>query len=138
MLKTLCYYGKKLLIFLLSVLILSVAVFYISRLAPGDPLQSYYGDRVEKMSPQEREWAEEKLGLNEPIYVQYGKWFRSALQGDFGISFKYKQDVLTVIGGRIGNTLILGGIGFLIIFGGALALGILCAWREDKPLERIL
>ena len=132
------YYGKKLLIFLLSVLILSVAVFYISRWAPGDPLRSYYGDRVEKMSPEEREWAEEKLGLNEPIYVQYGKWIKNALHGDFGISFKYKMDVLEVIRGRIGNTLILGGIGFILIFLGALGLGILCAWREDKPLDRIL
>ena len=41
------YYGKKALVFFLSVLILSVAVFYISRLAPGDPLMSYYGERVE-------------------------------------------------------------------------------------------
>ena len=51
------YYGKKLLIFLVSVFVLSVAVFYISRLAPGDPLMSYYGERVEKMSVQEKEEA---------------------------------------------------------------------------------
>ena len=48
------YYGKKLMIFILSVVILSLAVFYISRLAPGDPLMSYYGERVEKMSVEER------------------------------------------------------------------------------------
>lgn len=42
------YYGKKTAAFLASVLLLSVLVFYISRLAPGDPLVSYYGDRVEK------------------------------------------------------------------------------------------
>ena len=45
------YYGKKAAAFLASVLLLSVLVFYISRLAPGDPLVSYYGDRVEKMRP---------------------------------------------------------------------------------------
>ena len=71
--KKLVYYGKKCLIFLISVFILSVAVFYVARLAPGDPLISYYGDRTEKMSPEEREWAMEKLGLNEPISVQYVK-----------------------------------------------------------------
>ena len=48
------YYGKKAAAFLASVLLLSVLVFYISRLAPGDPLVSYYGDRVEKMTPEER------------------------------------------------------------------------------------
>ena len=109
--KKLVYYGKKCLIFLISVFILSVAVFYVARLAPGDPLISYYGDRTEKMSPEEREWAMEKLGLNEPISVQYVKWVKNAFHGEFGISFKYKQDVLEVIGNRIGNTLLLGGIG---------------------------
>ena len=59
------YYGKKLVIFMISVGLLSLVTFYVSRLAPGDPLFSYYGERVEKMSPEEREWAEEKLGLND-------------------------------------------------------------------------
>lgn len=44
------YYGKKLLIFVVSIFLLSVIVFYIARLAPGDPLVSYYGDRAEKMT----------------------------------------------------------------------------------------
>lgn len=82
------YVTKKLLIFLVSLLLLSVITFYISRLAPGDPLVSYYGDRVEKMSTQERAWAEEKLGLHDPITVQYIRWLGNALHGDFGISYK--------------------------------------------------
>lgn len=136
--KNLLYYGKKLAVFLLSVLVLSVVVFYVARLAPGDPLVSYYGDRTEKMSPQEREWAMEKLGLDEPIYVQYVKWVKNAAHGEFGISFKYKQDVLEVISGRILNTLLLGGIGFLFIFVGSLLLGVFCAWHEDCWIDRIL
>ena len=44
------YFSKKVLAFLLSVLVLSLAVFYVSRLAPGDPLVSYYGDRAEKLT----------------------------------------------------------------------------------------
>ena len=132
------YYGQKLLIFLLSVLLLSVITFYIARLAPGDPLVSYYGDRVEKMKPEERAWAEEKLSLNQPIHVQYVRWLQGALHGDFGISYKYKTDVLEVIGGRAVNTLILGGVGFILIFSLALGLGILCAWFEDRWPDRIL
>ena len=132
------YYGKKLFIFLFSVLILSVVVFYVSRLAPGDPLVSYYGERTEKMSPKEREWAMEKLGLNEPIHVQYVKWLDNAFHGNFGISFKYKQDVVKVISGRIVNTLLLGGIGFVFIFVGSLLLGIFCAWHEDGWPDWIL
>lgn len=132
------YYGKKCVIFFLSVFLLSVIVFYVARLAPGDPLVSYYGDRTEKMSQEERAWAMDKLGLNEPIYVQYIKWAQNALHGDFGISFKYKQDVWDVISGRLVNTLLLGGIGFFLIFAGSLLLGVFCAWYEERWIDRIL
>ena len=132
------YYGKKVLVFIISVVILSVAVFCISRLAPGDPLMSFYGERAEKMSVLEKEEAREKLGLNDPIHIQYFRWAGNALRGDFGISFKYKQPVTEVIGERIGYTLLLGGIGFVLTFSGALLLGILCAWHEDKWLDKIL
>lgn len=129
---------QRILFFLVSVFILSVLVFYLSRLAPGDPLVSYYGERAEKMSTEEREWAEDKLGLNAPIHVQYISWLQNVFRGDFGISYKYKMDVKEVVGGRIGNTLVLGGIGFVLIFGLALAVGILCAWHEDKLIDRII
>ena len=132
------YYAKKLLIFLISVFVLSVAVFYISRLSPGDPLMSYYGERVEKMSVAEKEEARDALGLNAPIRIQYVRWLDNAVKGDFGISFKYKQDVLDVIESRIGFTLLLGGIGFVLTFLGALGLGILCAWHEDKWIDKLL
>lgn len=129
---------KKILFFCISVWFLSALLFFISRLAPGDPLVSYYGERAEKMSVKEREWAEEQLGLDEPIFVQYIRWLENAFHGNFGISYKYKMDVVEVIGARIGNTLILGGIGFVLIFGLAMALGILCAWYEDRLPDRII
>lgn len=132
------YYGKKVFVFLISVFILSVLVFYISRLAPGDPLLSYYGERVEKMSVEERAWAEEKLGLLDPIHVQYVRWLENAFHGDFGISFKYKMPATEVIASRVGNTLILGGIGFVLVFALSLLLGILCARFEDRPLDKFI
>ena len=136
--KTCIYIGRKLVIFLLSIFLLSLITFYIARLAPGDPLVSYYGDRVEKMSPEERDQAEEKLGLKEPISVQYVKWLKRAAHGDFGISWKYKTDVLEVIKGRLGNTLLLGGIGFVLTFVLALLLGIFCAWKEGSLCDRLI
>lgn len=132
------YYGKKILIFIASVFILSLIVFYVARLAPGDPLVSYYGDRTEKMSQEERDRAMERLGLNEPIHVQYVRWVQNAFHGDFGLSFKYKQDVLEVISGRVMNTLILGGIGFILVFVLSLLLGILCAWYEDHWIDKLM
>ena len=119
-----------------SVLLLSIAVFWLSRLAPGDPLMSWYGEGVEKMTVAEKEAARESLGLNDPIHVQYIRWLKNAAVGDFGISYKYKQPVTEVIRSRMGNTLLLGGLGFVLTFFGALALGIFCARREDRWPDR--
>ncbi len=129
---------KKILIVLVSIFVLSLLTFFMARLAPGDPLVSYYGDRVERMSMEERQHAIERLGLDGPIIEQYGDWLKAALQGDFGMSFKYKQDVMTVISGRLLNTLLLGGLGFVLVFAFALLLAVLCAYREGSPLDRII
>lgn len=129
---------EELLKLVLRVFLLSVLVFTLARLAPGDPLYAYYGERVEKMSGQEQEEARERLGLNEPIPVQYVRWAQGAVHGDFGISYKYKRDVKEVIAERIGNTLLLGGFGFVLIFVLALFLGLFCAWREDRRTDRLV
>ncbi len=124
--------------FVLSVFLLSVLVFTVSRLAPGDPLYAFYGERVEKMSAAQQEEARERLGLHEPLVTQYGRWLRGAVRGDFGISYQYKRDVKEVIAARIGNTLLLGGLGFGLTFVLALFLGLFCAWREDRAADRII
>lgn len=132
------YFAKKSAFFGISLFALSLFTFYVSRFAPGDPLISYYGEQVEKMSPERREWAEEKLGLRDPVPVQYFQWLKNVFRGDFGISYKYKMDVTGVLKGRIGNTVILGGTGFLLIFGLAILIGIACAWHEDSLPDRML
>lgn len=110
-------------------------VFYVQT-CTGDPLTAYYGDRVEKMSVEERWQAEEKLGLHDRIFTQYVRWGRKALQGDFGISYKYKENVLAVIGEKLPNTLLLGGTGFFLVFVCSLFLGAFCAEREEKWQDR--
>lgn len=130
--------GKALLSLALSILLLSAAVFWVARLTPGDPLASYYGERAERLTPEAREQAEEALGLRDPLPAQYLRWLGEALHGRFGISYKYKTDVLDVIGGRLGNTLLLGGSAFVLIFTLAFALGLLCARHEGSLLDRFL
>ena len=130
--------AKKIIILIISVLVLSMITFAMSRLAPGDPLVSYYGDRVERMSPEEHANAIERLGLDGPMTQQYADWFKAALQGDYGISFKYKQPVMTVISGRLINTLLLGGTGFILTFLFALLIAVLCAFREGSLMDRII
>ncbi len=132
------YYVIKLITFIISVLLLSTAVFYISRLTPSDPLMAYYGDRLEKMTTEEKEIAREKLGLNDSIHVQYFNWFKNAIKGNFGLSYKYKQNVLNVILPRIPNTIVLGVTSFILIFIIALFVGIFCALYEDSFIDILL
>ncbi|WP_331681698.1 ABC transporter permease [Romboutsia sp.] len=129
---------KKVIQFIGVMFLLSIIVFYMARLSPGDPLRSYYGEGVERMSTIEKQDAMEKLGLDEPIYIQYGKWISNAYKGDFGISFKYKQDVSTVIKDVYINTIILGGLGYILTFILALIMGIFCALNEDKVIDRFI
>lgn len=129
---------KKIAVFFISIWALSALVFVLSRMTPIDPLQSYYGERTEKMSEEQKDSARERLGLNESIPVQYVRWLKLALSGDFGISYKYKQDVTQVIKDRIGNTLLLGGISYVLLFIGALLVGLFCAWKENSFADRLM
>ena len=114
------YVWRKALEMLLMLLLLSVVVFVLARLAPGDPLRAYYGDGLERLSQAQQEAARERLGLNDSLAVQYLRWAEHALQGDWGISFQYKQPVTAVIGKMWQNTLLLGGL-HSDIFSGAAA-----------------
>ncbi|MGL4453040.1 MAG: ABC transporter permease [Sarcina sp.] len=129
---------KKVFQLILSIFILSFVVFYMSRLAPGEPLKSYYGEAVEKMSLEQQEVAREKLGLNEPIYKQYGIWLTNAFNGDFGISYKYKDNVIDVIGEVFVNTVILGFVAYILTFVLCTLLGIFCALNEGNIFDKIV
>ena len=107
---------RKAALLVLMLLALSLAVFYISRLTPGDPLQSYYGDAVQSMSSAELDAARRRLGLDGPIWEQYQRWAGNVLDGDFGMSLKYKRPVVDVVLPLLGNTLLLGGLAYALVF----------------------
>ena len=123
---------------LIVLLLLSIAVFVIARLCPGDPLKAYYGDGAEHMSEMEKDAARERLGLNDSMATQYFRWFENLTEGNLGLSYKYKQPVTAVIGNVWLNTLLLGIIAYLATFALAIALGMFCALREDRPADRII
>lgn len=129
---------RKALEMLLMLLLLSVVVFVLARLAPGDPLRAYYGDGLERLSQAQQEAARERLGLNDSLAVQYLRWAEHALQGDWGISFQYKQPVTAVIGKMWQNTLLLGGISFALTFWLAAAIGKFCALHEGSFADRVI
>ena len=129
---------RKIIQVILSIFILSIVAFYISRLSPGDPLNSYYGEQVEKMSVREKEDAMERLGLNEPIHIQYKEWLINVTKGNFGISLKYKTNVANVIKDVYLNTIVLGGISYILTFILSIILGIFCALNEEKLIDKII
>lgn len=124
--------------FVFAMLILSIVVFYFARLAPGDPLQSFYGDSVESMTAKELQAARVRLGLNEPIFIQYIKWIENAFHGDFGLSLKYKIPAMSVVSPLIGNTLVLGGTAYILMFIMAVLLAVACAVNEDSVFDRLI
>ena len=87
---------KRIILFAVVMFLLSVVVFWMARLAPGDPLQSFYGDSLEMMTSEEIAAARTRLGLDQGIAVQYVKWLTNAVHGEFGLSLKYRQPVMNV------------------------------------------
>lgn len=129
---------RVILTFLVVLLLLSFLVFALSRACPGDPLMAYFGDGLERMSEVEKDAARDRLGLNDSLLTQYGRWFAGALHGDLGLSYQYKEPVGRVIGDLWGNTLLLGGVSYGILFALAIWLGAFCALREGSRTDRII
>lgn len=130
--------GLRLILFLFTMFILSIVVFMLARIAPGDPLQSFYGDALESMTDVEKEAARVRLGLDSGLVVQYMRWIVNAFHGDFGLSFKYKMPVMNVIKPLIGNTITLGLIAYIFVFSLAVLLAVICALHEDTLIDRII
>lgn len=119
-------------------IILSMIVFTLAQLCPGDPLRSWYGDGVDRMSQAEKDLARENLGLNDSLVRQYWRWAANVLEGNLGISFQYKQPVATVIGKMWGNSLVLCGLSLVLTFALAILLGGFCVFNEGKRIDKII
>ncbi len=132
------YVLKKSIQMLAVLFLLSVIVFVIARLCPGDPLRAYYGDGLAHMSTAEQEAARQRLGLHDSMLTQYCRWAEHFAAGDMGLSYQYKQPVAVVIGRVWKNTLLLGGTAYLLTFGFAVLLGMFCARKEDSFADRLI
>jgi len=123
---------KRVLYLVPVVLGVSVAVFLMIHLIPGDPAMIVAGMEA---TQEDIESVRRALGLNEPIYVQYFKFISRALVGDFGTSFRTGRAVSAEIGARYFNTLQLGLTAILVavLFGGF--TGILSAVRKYSVID---
>lgn len=105
----------------------SVVVFIITRVIPGDPASVMLGPQA---TVEAVEALRAKLGLDQPYLVQYGRFLKDLLRGDLGTSIYYHQSVLSLILERMPNTLILGGTSLVIALVVAVPIGILSATKQ--------
>lgn len=129
------YIARRLLQALFTLLIITVLCFLLTRFS-GDPLAQYATNP--RMSQEDKAALRERLGLNQPLYVQYFKWLGLALQGDLGQSFFSKQPVAKMIAQRLPNTLILMFTAQVITVSLALVLGIISAVKQYSTLDNTI
>src|SRR5688500_9863940 len=120
---------------LITLLIITVLCFLLTRYS-GDPIAQYAANP--RMSAEDKAALRERLGLNQPLPVQYLKWFGLAVQGDLGNSFFSKQPVSEMIAQRLPNTLILMFTTEVITISRALVLGILSAVKQYSTTDNII
>ncbi|MBI5963550.1 MAG: ABC transporter permease [Chloroflexi bacterium] len=105
--------------------IISILLFFLVRSAPGGPLTS--ARRNPNVTKEQIEAIEEKLGLNDPLPVQYGRWIGDMFKGNLGQSIKFHRPVNDMIAERIPNTLTLVGASFFLTLLIAIPIGIFSA-----------
>ncbi|WP_262299396.1 ABC transporter permease [Microvirga sesbaniae] len=120
---------------LLMLVALSMLVFILLRVAPGDPIDAYVNPNV-AMSQAEMEALRTRLGLDQPLPIQYLAWLQAAVTGDLGYSIQRNGvRVLPLVLERIGPTILLMAAGLAIAIVTGIAAGILSAVRRNSPTD---
>lgn len=129
------YAVKRILQTIPMLLVLSLIVFLMVRMIPGDPVDIMLGFDVAKDT---KEFERERLGLNDPLYEQYFRFVINALKGDLGTSIFTGKPVVEELANRFPKTIILAVGGTLVgsIFG--IILGIIAAVKRNKAADNII
>jgi peptide/nickel transport system permease protein len=121
---------RKMVALVLTLVLVSVVSFTLIRFVPGDPVDVMYG--VEGTDPATRAAMVGKLGLDQPVWMQYGRWVARALVADFGFSYRANVAVGRLMGERLPPTLALVGAALLLSVTVGIPLGVLAAARRDS------
>ncbi|WP_107340407.1 ABC transporter permease [Agrobacterium pusense] len=126
------YIGNRLLVAIPTLLIISIFVFSLQKLLPGDPILAMAG---EERDPATIEFLREKYRLNDPVPMQYLNWLGGVVTGDFGISLRTNQPVLELIGQKLPVTIQLAVMAmfFAMIIG--IPIGILAAVKKNTWID---
>ena len=114
--------------------VVAVFVFLLLHLTPGDPAAVIAGDYA---SPADIERIRERLGLNDPIYIQFGRWVGHLAQGDLGTSIFSDLPVSLLILQRLEPTLMLALTTIIIAIALAVPMGVLAAWKAGSIIDRL-
>jgi peptide/nickel transport system permease protein len=127
--------GKRLLFTIPQLFAVSVIVFFLIRLLPGDPSYMLAGPYA---SPQRVQEVRRSLGLDQPIITQYVRYIERLSKGDFGTSWRTSQPVLADIRERLPATLelVVGAVLFSVVIG--IPLGVAVATSRGGVLERLV
>jgi len=126
------YILRRLLLMIPVAFLVTILVFTLIRLSPGDPLVIYAG---EERDPAALEALRREYGLDRSMPEQYVLWITHALQGDLGRSLRTRQPVLDAIVERLPATLELGITALVLSITVALIVGTLSAVRRNSPLD---
>jgi peptide/nickel transport system permease protein len=129
------YIIRRLLIAIPSLLGISLVLFTILALAPGDPFEELATNPA--VPPEVRAALRAKFGLDDPVWTRYLHWITAMLQGDWGFSFVSRMDVDTLILQRLPVTLIVIGSSQIISILVALPVGVLAATRPYSLFDQI-
>lgn len=125
--------AQRLALGLLTLLAISLIIFFGVELLPGDLATEILGRSA---TPETVAAFRAQLGLDLPAHVRYGQWLGGMLQGDMGVSLANKRPIAELIGTRIGNTLFLAIMAAIIAVPVALAFGILAALFRNGLFDR--
>ena len=115
--------------------VIAIFVFLLLHLAPGDPAAIIAGDTA---MPEDIARIRAKLGLDDPIYVQFVRWMGQLLRGDLGMSIYSDMPVTTLIAQRMEATLCLAGASITIAVLLAVPMGILAAWKAGTWVDYVV
>jgi len=118
---------------IITMMAASVIIFAFIHLIPGDPLYVLLGDGA---TPDQADTLRAKLGLDQPIYVQYLVWLGNVLQGDFGNSLFFQEPVLTVIADGAETSILLASITMVWVILIGIPIGMLAATRPGTIVDQ--
>lgn len=129
------YILRRLVMLVPVILVVGVVVFALVHLTPGDPAAVMLGDRA---TPEQIEQLRDQLGLNDPLPVQFVRWFGGVLQFDFGDSIFIGKPVTRALLDRVQPTLLLTLYAMLFQLAIGIPAGVISAVRSNSIVDRIV